>query len=338
MNKVTKHFRLLLLVILIISCENDDSNKIVLPENVLSIANSNLDFTILAEALNKTNMIETLQEAGPFTVFAPTNQAFQDLLNSRPDWNTLDDIPIDSLRLILKNHIIDNEVLAEASFTSAVSGYKNTLANGPTADFISLYFNTEGSVVELNGGDQHPVGATIINPNNFAKNGVVHGINKVLQLPTIMDHVEANQNFSTLLEALTSATPNTNFEVTLATPFGTNPAPFTLFVPKNGAFESYLSQEPTINSVADINEETLKSILEYHVLLSNVRYSVLTPNDSTIATTLQGGTIEIILPGSNNLADIMDATGNKSQILQIDIQAANGVIHIVNGVLMPDLN
>ncbi|WP_321540709.1 fasciclin domain-containing protein [Flavobacterium piscinae] len=80
--------------------------------------------------------------------------------------------------------------------------------------------------------------------------------------------------------------------------------------------------------------------MTHHVIAGgNVRSSDLTPNGTTTAPSLQGQNLNITLPGTNgNIANITDGSGRTMGIVAVDVQVANGVIHVLNNVLVPDLN
>jgi uncharacterized surface protein with fasciclin (FAS1) repeats len=92
-------------------------DKVMLPPNVVNLALNNAGFTSLVAALTRddltTNFVEILSSNGPFTVFAPTNAAFQALLDSNNDWSTLADIPVGTLEAVLSYHVI-NEMNVQA--------------------------------------------------------------------------------------------------------------------------------------------------------------------------------------------------------------------------------
>jgi uncharacterized surface protein with fasciclin (FAS1) repeats len=141
----------------------------------------------------------------------------------------------------------------------------------------------------------------------------------------------ADPNFSTLVDALTTLTPATDFASILSTQNGTDPAPFTVFAPTNDAFAAL----PAIPA-----EDVLTQILLHHVIGgANVRSGDLTPEGDTVAQTLEGDNMTISLPGSSgNIADVTDGADNADiGIIAVDVQAGNGVIHVLNKVMIPTL-
>jgi uncharacterized surface protein with fasciclin (FAS1) repeats len=130
-----------------------------LPTDVTAIAIGSPVHSTLVQALSQADLVGALQEDGPFTVFAPTNDAFVALLASNDDWNSLDDIPAEVLEAVLLNHVVADNITS------------SDLGNGPFetlgGQFISLEDLTAAGFTE---------GATDIE----AQNGIVHSIESVL--------------------------------------------------------------------------------------------------------------------------------------------------------------
>jgi uncharacterized surface protein with fasciclin (FAS1) repeats len=136
----------------------------------------------------------------------------------------------------------------------------------------------------------------------------------------------ADPTFETLVAALTRE-DQPDFVGTLSTPNGTSPAPFTVFAPTNDAFADLLD-ELSLGSLDDIDTATLTATLNYHVIAeANVRADDLV---SGPVTTL-GGDIEIDADNGT----ITDANGRVINIIVTDVQAANGVVHVVSRVILP---
>jgi transforming growth factor-beta-induced protein len=285
--------------------------------DIVDHALNNDNFTSLTSSLVSENLVATLQGDGPFTVFAPTNDAFSDFSN--PNSNTLGSI--------LVNHVMNGVTLA-SDLVTAGSGYASTLANGPmdlnmNSTNLSLYYNTTDGVI-INGSSE------VIVTDVVGTNGVIHVVDTVIDLPTVVTFAVANPNFSTLVDALTTLTPSVDFAGILSTANGTSPAPFTVFAPTNDAFGA-LSAIPV--------EADLIPILQHHVVASaNAVSGDLNADGSTSLSSLEGDTITITLPGTSpNIADVEDGSGNTDiGIIAVDVQASNGVIHVLNKVLIPD--
>ena len=280
--------------------------------NIVDHAVANPGFSSLVAALTDggnttfTDLLSNEEEL--FTVFAPGNDAFSAFTN--PNSN--------DINAILANHV----VMGAAAFRSDLtSTYYTTEAEFATDENLSLYVNIDDGVT-LNGT------SSVVMADIVASNGVIHTVDAVIDLPTVVTFATADPTFSTLVQALTELTPSTDFVSVLSAQDGAGSDPFTVFAPTNDAFAALAS----IPGEAD-----LTPILQHHVVAgANVRSGDL--SDGATATTLEGDMITINLPGTgDNIADITDGAGNTGiGIDAVDVQAINGVIHVVDTVLIPD--
>ncbi len=286
--------------------------------NIVDHAVANSDLTELVGALTaegNTTFTDLLSESTTdFTVFAPVNTAFTAFTN--PNSNALD--------AILSNHVIVGTAAFSAGLTNS---YVTTAATNSDGDALSMYINTDDGVT-LNGGSM--VAAADI----VATNGVIHAVDAVIDLPTVVTFAVADPTFSTLVTALTELTPETDFAGILSRSEGGNTdginPDFTVFAPTNDAFAA-LASIP--------EEDVLTQVLLHHVVAgANVRSTDLTQEGDTMATTLEGDSMTITLPGTGtNIADVTDGSGTTGiGIIAVDVQANNGVIHVLNQVMIPD--
>ncbi|MFD2550365.1 fasciclin domain-containing protein [Bizionia sediminis] len=288
-------------------------------------ANPNLDGLSAALLAADGNLDTVLRGDGPFTVLAPDNNAFSTFLDDN-GLNNLGAVPTDLLADILLNHVVSGAVFS-GDLANLGAGYTNTNSVGPNGNNLSLYFNTSNGVV-FNGT------STVSAANIVAKNGVIHVVDAVIGIPTVVTFATADPNFSTLVQALTALTPATDFASILSRTEGGNPdginPEFTVFAPTNAAFAA-------LPAIPD--EPALTDILLYHVVKeANVTSGDLTNPGDTVPTTLQGGSFTITLPGTNgNIADVTDGSGASDiGIIAVDVQAGNGVIHVLNKVMLPN--
>ena len=287
-------------------------NAVIDIPNIVDHAIANPGLTSLVGALTEggnttfTDLLSNEEET--FTVFAPGNDAFSAFTN--PNSN--------DLNAILSNHV----VVGAAAFSSDLTNsYVNTAAEFAADENLSLYINTDDGVT-LNGT------SSVVTADIVASNGVIHTVDAVIDLPTVVTFAVADPNFSTLVQALTELTPSTDFVSVLSAQDGAGSDPFTVFAPTNAAFDALAS----IPAEAD-----LIPILQHHVVAgANIRSGDL--SDGATATTLEGDMITINLPGTgDNIADITDGAGNTGiGIDAVDVQAINGVIHVVDTVLIPN--
>ncbi|WP_034229303.1 fasciclin domain-containing protein [Aquimarina pacifica] len=240
------------------------------------------------------------------TLLAPDNDAFTDL-------GDISGVSTDALEQILLNHVIAGGIQSSALSTT----YSTTLASySDTDNNISIYINTDDGVA-FNGI------SSVSTADIIASNGVIHIVDTVITIPSVVTFATADPNFSTLVSALTELTPETDFAGILSTDLGTDPAPFTVFAPTNTAFDA-LDAIPS--------EDPLTSVLQYHVVSGvNVRAEDLT--NGQVVTTLETGTFTVNIGDDVTITDEAEGT---STVTATNVQASNGVIHVIDTVLIPD--
>lgn len=190
-----------------------------------------------------------------------------------------------------------------------------------TQSNLSMYLEISNGVI-INGN------VAVVNADINADNGVIHAVDRVIALPTVVTFAMADPNFSSLVSALTREESFSHVN-TLSTPAGTTPAPFTVFAPTNDAFASLIT-ELEVGGLSDIDTAVLEATLNMHVIAeANVRSEDL----SSGTVTTSGGDVSI---NASN-ATITDANGRESFIIVTNVQAANGVIHAIDKVILPQL-
>ncbi len=305
------------------ACSNDDDRPSNQEKTIAALASSKSELSILVQALDKAGLVSVLNSPGEFTVFAPTNTAFTDFLQAN-GFSSLNEVPVDALREILLNHVINTELDADDLST----GYLKTLAKGSASatNTLSLFVNTTNGVV-LNGGASNN-GATVTQADLDASNGVIHIVDHVIALPTIVNHAIANPNFQILVQALTR-NDQPDFAGILS---GTTSSPFTVFAPTNQAFVDLLG-ELNLSGLDQVPQATLENTLKYHVLTSINALSTSLTNGMNV-TTFQGSNFTI---NTGNTVTITDANNRVATVIATDVQASNGVIHAINKVILPNL-
>jgi len=300
------------------SCNNNDDENVEDVSTIVNLAVDSADLTSLVAALDRANLVSALNGEGPFTVLAPTNDAFAAFLSAN-NFNSLEDVPVDILTKVLLNHVISGSLIS----TDLSTGYANTLATSAASQTpLSIYVDTSNGV-RFNGVSS--VSAADI----LAVNGVIHKVDAVIGLPNIVTFATADPNFSTLVSALTRSDLTTDFVGVLSTDSSTAPAPFTVFAPINDAFNRLLT-ELNVASLSEIDEPTLDVVLKFHVVGgANVLDSNLT--DNLTVSTLSGDITADITGG----ARLTDSSGRVSDIIATNVQANNGVIHAINKVILP---
>ncbi|WP_053977362.1 fasciclin domain-containing protein [Mangrovimonas xylaniphaga] len=341
MKKILQFATLIFLVTFNTSCsDDDDSNDIPSGPtlNIVQTAASNDDLSSLVSALTvadqnaDSDLIGALSGDGPFTVFAPTNDAFSDLLGSLDNFNSLSDFDTEEERELLGT-ILQYHVIAGAAAMSS------DLSDGQTITTLQ----GESITVNIDGGvsisDATSTEANVITANVEATNGVIHIIDKVLLPQEIIDAINeeniveialGNENLSLLVDALIQA------DAGLVELLQTD-GPFTVFAPTNDAFAVLLETlGPDYNSLEDFDTEEekalLATVLTYHVVAGAAVFSTdLT--DGQMVETAQGGMLTVDLDGG---VFIIDETGAAASVTAADITASNGVIHIIDQVLLPN--
>jgi uncharacterized surface protein with fasciclin (FAS1) repeats len=278
-------------------------------QNIVEVAVNDGRFETLVTPLTATGLDETLRGDGPFTVFAPTDDAF----NALPDGTIealLDDT--DTLSNILLYHVVGGRVMA-ADVVNLDSA--ETVLGEP------VDISVDGSTVMVND-------AQVIITDIEASNGVIHVIDSVLLPPSaeesdsmseatqqhIVDIASQDGRFEMLVAALTA----TGLDETLR-----GDSPFTVFAPTDDAFNAL--PEGTVEGLLN-DIPALTDILLYHVVSGKVMAADVVNLDS--AETVLGEPIEINASGNTVMV-------NDAQVIITDIEASNGVIHVIDSVLLP---
>ena len=294
-----KHARYGLLaagLMLVAAC--DDDPVVVDTPDIVEVAQQAGSFNTLVAAVQAASLVETLQGPGPFTVFAPTDDAFAAL----PD-GALDALLADTQLLaeVLTYHVVPGRVLAED-----VVG----LSSATTVNGKELSIGVEDGNVFI---DQ----AQVVTTDIEASNGVIHVIDDVLLPVPVLNLIQTAEKaggFSTLLAALDA----TDLTSVLA-----GPGPFTVFAPTDEAFAA-LPAGTLEGLLAD--PAALSSILTYHVVPGYVTSTDVV--NLTSAQTVNGADISIEVSGPDVM--INDAT-----LVAVDVAATNGVIHVIDRVILP---
>jgi transforming growth factor-beta-induced protein len=288
------------------SCsKDDDDKKMDEPKNIVDVAIADARFSILVEAIGKANLVSALEGDGPFTVFAPTNDAFTALF-SQLGVSGIADLDAATLTPILLNHVVAGQVKSSDIST----GYAATLnASGPNGTNVKVFIN-KGSNVMVDA-------SKVIIADVMASNGVIHAIDKVILPASVVGHAINNPNFSILVEAVVKA----NLAGALSAA-----GPFTVFAPTNDAFTK-LFNTLGVSGISALTADQLTPILLYHVVSGNV-----------LSTQVASGAVPTLKDGSslNLTVGSMGVTINANvKVIATDVQGSNGVIHVIDAVLLP---
>ena len=306
-TKLTLGLVLLGMITILSSC-GDDDDPIDDPQDLVEIAVAN-GYSRLADALTEAGLVSTLQSPGPYTVFAPTNAAFEAAgVTSENDFGGLTSA---ELAAVLTYHVVSGNV---------------TSSDLTTGDVNSV----EGSPLSIDAENLTVNGVSIIEPFDVtASNGTVHTIGTVLSIPdpgptqNIVELAQAQSNLSVLVTALTKF-PD------LVTALSDATGTYTVFAPTDEAFVALLGVTGQ-EELDDIPESVIRRVLEYHVVSGAAVFSGdLTDGQEVDPILADDGDIITVGVGSS-------VTVDNATVTTPDVEATNGVVHIIDGVLTPDL-
>jgi transforming growth factor-beta-induced protein len=282
--------------------------------SIVDIAVQDGRFTTLVAALESAGLVETLQGEGPFTVFAPTDEAFAALPDGAIEGLLAD---TEALSRVLLYHVVSGAV--KAADVVGLDGQEVA-----TLSEESVAITVDGESVKVNE-------ATVIITDIEGSNGVIHVVDAVLLPPqqemaeetmdemgqSIVDIALSDENFSTLVTALQAAGLVEALQ---------GEGPFTVFAPTNEAFEA-LPEGALDALIAD--PEALTDVLLYHVAEGEAMAADVLELDGQKVETLLGQYLDITIDGDAVLVD-------NAQVIVPDVKASNGVIHVVDTVLLPE--
>jgi len=295
------------------------------PKDILTLAVETAELATLVVAVKAANITAALaMPNGPYTVFAPTNEAFAKIPKATLEYLLAHP---DELRPILFYHLTDHRIYADE-----IKNYQRER----TLDGREIAFIVNSTGVFINDVSK------IIAVNVDATNGVIHLIDTVLipaaleakvarwaarkslrvaapAAQTIVQIAVADPNLSTLVTALTKADLVTALS---------GAGPFTVFAPTNQAFADL---PPGILNRLLNNTAELKDVLLYHVLSGNVQANQIT-NGESAPTLFAGHNVTFDVIGQHHEVIIID---REARVIRPDIEASNGVIHLIDRVLLP---
>ena len=281
-------------------------------------------FSALVAAADKAGLVPALSaDASNLTVFAPTDAAFTSLATTLGFASAdamVKALDGPTLAKILQYHVLPTKKLAADLVAAGATSAQSTLYEFEGAA-TTLALDTSAGVKIT---DEVLTAATVTTANVEASNGVIHVIDKVLVPPGVLNVVQMAQlnpaAFSTLVGAVVAAD--------LAGALS-GAGPFTVFAPTNDAFAAISS------TVAGLTIPQLTTVLTYHVVGAQVLSSGI-PFGTPVAT-LSGQSITINAGSAPTIATITDSTTAPKSIVAVDVRASNGVIHVIDGVLIPNL-
>lgn len=298
----------LILIFAVAACDNDDDDMLINEDmSIIDVIEDDVRFTTLVNAIQRTGLDAILGDRSTnLTLFAPTDDAFEAL---NMDLSTLTD---EELRGILLYHVYGDGVTSNRILDGKT--YLSTMSNtGPGEANLSIYIEKGGSNLMINGE------AAVTDPDITTENGVIHAINTVLTPFDVVEHLQANDDFSELVTALSNASGELSFAL------AQEDQVYTIFAPNNQAFQAISS------TVEGLTADELAAVLLYHVIPS--QNAVSTSLTDEMLTTLQGEGVTVDV--ESNSVMLTDANGKMAQVVFVNIQGTNGVVHIIDEVLMP---
>lgn len=299
---------------LLTNCKKDDEAT---PQTVTDVVIADDRFTLLEAAVVRAGLADALRTTANITVFAPTDAAFQ--AAGFANVAAINGAPVATLASILQYHVLPTRVASSAIATAD---------NAPQATLQS----TNGTVyVTRNTGGVSVNGARVTQADVSASNGVIHVIDKVLLPPggNLLESIVAlnaanNNQFSLLIAAATRA------GTTVINALSTAAGPFTVFAPTNAAFSAAgFANEAAINAAP---VATLQAVLLNHVVAARAFSTNLVNGPVPTA----GGTPVTVAVSASGVTVTGRGNGtNASAVTRTDIVATNGVIHVIDRVLLP---
>ena len=312
---------------------------------ITEVAQNDDRFSILADLVARTDLDDNLgQQDATLTVFAPTDQAFLNALDSN-DNGEIDDSEIpENAASILQYHVLKSVFYAANAPTDpSGSQIPDGETDVTTLEGSDVTIDRSGGDVTINPSDE---GASVVASDVDVENGVVHGIDTVLMpgnessgndggddgndggdngtgddndsQATITGVAQSQNNLSTLVSALQAAGLDQNLDKEDRT--------FTVFAPKNSAFSSIETGDLTGNS------SLLEKVLKYHVVVGQeITSGDISDGETQTVETFEGKDLTISKNGGT-------VTVNGATVTTADVQASNGVVHLIDGVLLKRAN
>ncbi|MDJ0952972.1 MAG: fasciclin domain-containing protein [Acidimicrobiia bacterium] len=340
---------ILVLALVAAACGGDDADETTTTDapatteapaegsSVVDLAVENGGFSTLVAAIEAAGLVETLDGEGPFTVLAPTNEAFDAAFAALGI--TAEELlaDTDTLTQILTYHVLPLE--ANSQLVSTLDGEMVETVNGQS---VSIAVNSGVITVD---------GAEVVSADLEADNGVIHVINSVLLPPDVAEALGVAMDDDMVDETTTTTTTTEAPEelgtiVDVAVESGEFPTlvaalqatgldevlsgegPFTVFAPTEDAFAAALEALGISAEELLADTETLTSILTYHVVAADAPAEVVVTLDGQDVETVNGATVLVTIDGDNVMV-------NDANVVAVDIFGSNGVIHVIDSVLLP---
>ena len=321
MNRIVSIGFFSLLICLASGCFEEDyvpepTTNLTIFEQLLS----NEEYSQLAKALSKAGLDNRLAVDGPFTFFAPNNTTLTAFLDAES--TNIEDVSASYLKEILSYHLFGGLMLPEdfedSGYLTSLSRTDNSLKG------ISLYYQQNGNQLALN----NQVNIDLVGEE--LANGILYPINEILTLPRLTDFLNIpNNGLSRMIEGFDLASYTNSLEVS---------GQRVVFTPTNEAFD-VLFDSLSINSLNELDGTNFPTpavdVVNYHILPdSNFLINDLF-SDTFLIKMKNEQNIKIQFDTSFNDFVIIDNSSNVISFEERDIQASNGIMHILNHLMIP---
>lgn len=304
-----KHSRLVFLSFLIVpflfSCEPDPEPGPTLYDSIATLPNS----STFLEALDIAEFDDDFRTGQFLTIFVPTNDAFDTFL-SQNNYASLNEIPLDDLRQILRYHILSYGVAMEGLPTSF---YLTASGAGFVENFLAIFINNEGTSTSLNDDVE------VLTADLSVDGSYYNVISEVLALPTnlsVIRQTEAFQQFSSGINEFPALVDSLGGK-----------GPFTVLVSPDQFVEPAIDDRYGVDSLINVESTSLDSLMRTHIIKGNHRsQDMLNSANFSYETLLQDKPIDI--RGVSRLI-----VNTRVNITLADIQTTNGVVHLLDGLL-----
>jgi uncharacterized surface protein with fasciclin (FAS1) repeats len=292
-------------------------------KNIVQTAVAAGKFKTLVSLVKKAGLAGTLSAPGNLTVFAPTDQAFANLKKRDPALYNKVATDKQLLRSVLTYHVVGKRIPAAAALAAARKGQKVKTVQGE-----SIALSLKSGKIVLNGA------ARVVTADVKASNGVVHAINAVIVPPSLSQPTAPAPTQS--IVQIAAGNPEFSTLVSLVQKAGlvdaiSAPGPFTVFAPTNEAFAKLAKAAPATYAAVVADPALLAKVLTYHVVAGDIKSA------QAIAVAQQNGTVKALEsePIALSLKDGKLTLNGSATVVTADIPATNGVIHVIDTVIVP---
>lgn len=331
-TSILKASVLLVATILITSCsgdqiKNSDLYQEEVPQKIADFIESDSHYSMFNEAITGSDIQDWLVNQEGITLFAPTDTAFEVYL-SQNGFSSVDEIPQEVLSRLLKSHLIISEVfLSDLNTTEEL--VLETMAQtqfDSSAKIVSLVTSRDG--LKINGID-------VTTPDLLFVNGVVHSVDRIVELSTAATFIEESKRFSRFKEIIELSDNTEAVLENFRTPYNdVNSQEMTFFAPENAAVDFFTLNLVTTNSITNSSNQLLNYALNTQISTGE-NYEVEELQDNSTIPTL-GANVAVTISGNN---DISFRTSPFSDVVSLttegtpSIQTSNGILLITNKVL-----